>query len=104
RTPTTSCPPGDRTPARSATEGPRLSTIITTQIRAQEASGTDGAIQSVFGPFVDSLAAVVFFSVPVFGADLPLAVVWLVAGGIFCNVYLRVRPIKDAKQAIRVVR
>lgn len=81
-----------------------MSTTITTQILAQEASGIDGTIQSVFGPFVDFLEAAVFFSVPVFGADLPLVVVWLVAGGIFCNVYLRVRPIKDAKQAIRVVR
>ncbi|WP_278821799.1 alanine/glycine:cation symporter family protein [Corynebacterium stationis] len=82
-----------------------MSSTLTTHILAQEdPGGIDGAIQSVFGPFVDFLETAVFFSVPVLGADLPLVVVWLVAGGVFCNVYLRVRPIKDAKQAIRAVR
>ena len=82
-----------------------MSPTFTTQILAQDdPGGIDGAIQSVFGPFVDFLETFVFFSVPVFGADLPLVVVWLVAGGVFCNVYLRVRPLKDAKQAFRVVR
>ena len=82
-----------------------MSSPLTTHILAQEdPGGIDGAIQSVFGPFVDFLETAVFFSVPVLGADLPLVVVWLVAGGVFCNVYLRVRPFKDAKQAIRAVR
>ena len=82
-----------------------MSSTLTTHILAQEGpGGIDGAIQSVFGPFVDFLETAVFFSVPILGADLPLVVVWLVAGGVFCNVYLRVRPIKDAKQAIRAVR
>ena len=76
--------------------------MSTTHILAQE--GIDGAIQSFFGPVVDALEAAVFFSIPVLGADLPLVIVWLVAGAVFCNVYLRVRPIKDAKQAFRVVR
>ena len=79
-------------------KGPELSSSLTTHFLAQDAGGgIDGAIQSVFGPFVEFLETAVFFSIPVLGADLPLVVVWLVAGGVFCNVYLRVRPLKDAK-------
>src|SRR5699024_7947241 len=86
-------------------KGPKLSSTLTTHILAQEGpGGIDGAIQSVFGPFVDFLETAVFFSVPVLGADLPLVVVWLVAGGVFCNVYLRVRPFNAAHQGIGAVR
>lgn len=66
--------------------------------------GIDGAIQSVFGPFVDILEKIVFFSVPIGEANLPLVVVWLVVGALFCNIYLRVRPFKDARQTYRVIR
>lgn len=68
------------------------------------AQGVDGAIQNIFGPFVDVLEKIVFFAVPVGDADLPLVIVWLLLGGIFCTLYLRVRPIKDALQTVRVIR
>ena len=66
--------------------------------------GVGDFIQGIFGPFVDWLEALVFFAVPIGGAELPLVVVWLVAGGVFCTVYLRVRPLKDARQTLNVIR
>lgn len=71
---------------------------------ASASGGVDAAIQSVFGPFVDWLEAVVFFSVPIGGADLPLVVLWLFSAGIIMTVWMRVRPIGDAMQTLRVVR
>lgn len=64
----------------------------------------DQAIQNVFGPFVDWLEMVVFFAIPIGDAQLPVVVIWLLLGGLFCTFFLRIRPIKDAKQTIRVVR
>lgn len=64
----------------------------------------DQTIQNVFGPFVDVLEKVVFFAIPIGEAELPLVVIWLLMGGLFCTFYLRVRPFKDAKQTFRVVR
>lgn len=75
-----------------------------TTTAAAETEGIDGAIQSVMGPFVDFLEALVFYSLPIGNVELPIVVVWLVCGGIFCNVYLRVRPFKDAKQTYQVIR
>lgn len=67
-------------------------------------SSIDSAIQGVFGPVVDVLEKVVFFSIPLGGADVPLVVLWLVAGGLFVTFWLRVRPVRDAMQTIRIVR
>lgn len=67
------------------------------------AGGVDDAIQNVFGPFVDVLEKIVFFSVPVFGADLPLVVLWLFIAGLVMSTYLRIRPIRDAKQTVKII-
>ena len=67
-------------------------------------SAVNDAIQGVFEPFVDFLETAVFFSIPLFGADVPILVIWLFAGSIFLTFFLRVRPIKDAVQTFRVIR
>lgn len=67
-------------------------------------SAVNDAIQSVFEPFVNFLETAVFFSIPLFGADVPILVIWLFAGSIFLTLFLRVRPIKDAMQTFRVIR
>lgn len=67
-------------------------------------SSINDLIQGVFGPVVDVLETVVFFAVPIFGADVPVLVIWLFAGSVFLTCWLRVRPIRDAVQTFRVVR
>lgn len=49
----------------------------------------DALINATVQPVTDAVAGVVFYSIPVAGADLPLIVLWLIAGGIFFTVYLR---------------
>lgn len=67
-------------------------------------SSVNEVIQGIFGPIVDVLEAAVFFSIPIFGADVPLLVIWLFGGSIFLTLFLRVRPIKDAVQTYRIIR
>lgn len=69
-----------------------------------QSGSIDEGIQNVFGPIVDFLEMVVFFAVPIGDAQLPIVVVWLLAGGIFCTFFLGIHPWKDARQTVRVVR
>ena len=45
-----------------------------------------------------------FFKIPVFGAQLPLVVLWLVVGAIFFTVYLGFPQIRYFKHAWSVLR
>ncbi|MDN6489786.1 MAG: alanine:cation symporter family protein, partial [Yaniella sp.] len=61
-------------------------------------------IQNVFGPIVDFLEEIVFFAVPVGGADLPLLIVWLICAGVFLTFWLRIRPFRDLKLSLSIIR
>jgi len=50
------------------------------------AANVDNAIDSFIRPIADVISAIVFFKVPAFGAEWPLVVVWLVAGGLFFTI------------------
>ena len=50
------------------------------------------------------LNKIVFFKIPIFGADLPLVVLWLVAGAIFFTFYMGFINIRGFKHAIQLVR
>ena len=63
----------------------------------------DQLIDGAMRPVADAVAGVVFFTVPLLGADLPLIVVWLVAGGLFFTLYLRFINVRGFAQALRIV-
>ena len=63
----------------------------------------DRLIDAAMRPVADAVSAIVFYSVPLLGADVPLIVVWLVAGGVFFTVYLRFVNVRGFLQALRVV-
>ncbi|MBZ8178256.1 amino acid carrier protein [Corynebacterium poyangense] len=75
-----------------------------TYILAAQSGAVDKAIQGVFGPFVDVLEKVVFFSIPIGNAQLPVVVLWLFLAGIIMTLWMKVRPIRDAMQTVRIVR
>ncbi|MFT7384134.1 MAG: AGCS family alanine or glycine:cation symporter, partial [Urechidicola sp.] len=68
------------------------------------ASGVDEFINSQFAPVAEMVAAVVFFSVPLLGAELPLVVLWLVFAGIFFTVYFRFLGFHGFRHALRITR
>jgi AGCS family alanine or glycine:cation symporter len=69
-----------------------------------ESDGIDAAIDAAFRPLAKALSEVVFFSVPVNGGDLPLIVVWLIAGALFFTLYFRFVNLRGFRHAVRLVR
>ena len=63
----------------------------------------DEWLDAALRPIADAASAVIFFSVPLFGADVPLIVLWLVAGGAFFTVYLRLVNVRGFAEALRIV-
>ena len=62
------------------------------------------SIDAFMAPLASALAAFVFFSVPVFGQQVPLVVAWLAIGALFFTLYLRFINIRGFWLAFRHVR
>ena len=63
----------------------------------------DQRIDAALRPVADAVSGFVFVTAPLLGADLPLIVVWLVAGGLFFTLYLRFVNVRGFAQALRIV-
>jgi AGCS family alanine or glycine:cation symporter len=87
----------------------RLVVFLATSGFALPASASDGiaqiddAIDGLFRPVADVLVEVVFYSIRLGRADVPLIVVWLVFGATFFTFYLRLITIRGFWHAIRIV-
>jgi len=66
--------------------------------------GIDARIDAAIRPLADALSSTVFFSVPIFGAELPLVVVWLAAAAVFCTVYFRFICVTGFREALALLR
>lgn len=64
----------------------------------------DELINSAVQPITAFVSSIIFFKVHVFGADLPLVVLWLVIGALFFTVYFAFIPIRGFRHALRLVR
>ena len=80
-----------------------LGTLIGSQSAAAQA-GIDEFINSSVQPLTDMLSSVVFFSVSVFGVQVPLVVAWLVIGAVFFTLYFNFLNVRGFAHAIRLVR
>ena len=69
-----------------------------------QAAGIDETINAATAPIAELVGKIVFFKIPVFGAQLPLVVLWLVAGAVFFTFYMRFINIRGFKHAIELVR
>jgi AGCS family alanine or glycine:cation symporter len=67
-------------------------------------AGIDEAINSATAPIAEWVGRVVFFKIPVFGAQLPVVVLWLVAGAVFFTVYMGFINVRGFKHAISLVK
>ena len=68
------------------------------------ANGIDAAINAAVRPVSDAIREVVFYSVPVMGTDVPLIVVWLVAGAAFFTVYFGFINLRGFGHAVDILR
>jgi alanine or glycine:cation symporter, AGCS family len=64
----------------------------------------DETINAWLAPIADWLGAVVFFAVPVAGAELPLILVWLIMGGVVCTLAFRFVNLRGFRHSLRVIR
>lgn len=69
-----------------------------------DAQSFDALIDGAIRPIADAASGFIFYSVPMLGADVPLIVLWLVAGGLFFTFYLGFINIRGFKHAIDLVR
>ncbi len=67
-------------------------------------AGFDETINTLTAPIASAVGAFVFFKIPLFGAQLPLVVLWLVAGAVFFTFYMGFVNIRGFKHAIHLVR
>ena len=73
---------------------------------AQEAASRsfDAIIDDFVAPITDVASGIVFYSVEAFGTQVPLIVVWLVAGSVFCTFYFRFISYRGFRHAIDLVK
>ncbi|MEJ0086375.1 MAG: alanine/glycine:cation symporter family protein [Pseudomonadota bacterium] len=64
----------------------------------------DETINAWLAPVADWFGKVVFFSIPVHGAPLPLILVWLIMGGIVCTLAFRFVNLRGFKHSLQVIR
>ena len=66
-------------------------------------AGIDQAINDAFRPVATAMVNFVFYSVPVGASQLPLIVVWLIAGALYFTIQLRLINIRGFRHAVRIV-
>lgn len=64
----------------------------------------DEAVNDVFDPVSTFVGDIVFYDVPLFGADFPLIVGWLVVAGTIFSVYFGLAQFRYLRTALKVVR
>ncbi|MFY0613623.1 MAG: alanine:cation symporter family protein [Hyphomicrobiaceae bacterium] len=68
------------------------------------AAGIDDAINTATKPIAEIIGQIVFFKIPIFGAQLPVVVLWLVIGAVFFTFYTGFINIRGFGHAIELVR
>jgi len=63
----------------------------------------DQQIDAAMRPLADAVAGFIFYAIPMGGTDVPLIVIWLIAGGIFFTCYLRFINIRGFRHAINLI-
>ena len=67
-------------------------------------AGIDESINAATAPIATLVGQIVFFKIPVFGAQLPVVVLWLVVGAVFFTFYMGFINLRGFKHAIELVR
>ncbi len=81
-----------------------LTALSVPVLATAEPTGIDAAISSVLTPVSEVITGIVFYSVPVGGAELPLIVVWLILAALIFTVYFGFLNVRGFKHAIDLVR
>lgn len=77
---------------------------MTSEQTSEQPAGIDAQIDALMQPVADAASSFIFYSVPMFGADVPLIVLWLIAGGVFFTLYLNFINFRGFKHAVDIIR
>jgi len=78
--------------------------LMTGSISSAQAAGIDETINAATAPIASLIGQIVFFKIPIFGAQLPVVVLWLVVGAVFFTFYMGFINLRGFKHAIELVR
>ena len=67
-------------------------------------AGIDESINAATAPIAEVITQIVFFKIAIFGAELPVVVLWLVTSAFFFTFYLGFINIRGFKHAIQLIR
>ncbi|MEZ4887727.1 MAG: alanine/glycine:cation symporter family protein [Chitinophagales bacterium] len=82
-----------------------ITTLLLPQLMWAQDKSIDERINDIFQPITDVVVAIVFFPIAqLSGQDVPLVLLWLVAGAIFFTVYMKFTNIRFFRLAIDIVR
>ncbi|MCF6216509.1 MAG: alanine:cation symporter family protein [Emcibacter sp.] len=81
-----------------------FSGLMPASAHAFNAKDFDQALNDFIQPFTGFYSDVIFTAIQVDGQSLPLIVLWLAAGSIFCTIYFRFINIRGFTTALKVVR
>lgn len=90
--------------ARNATTAALATALSVLLTLPAQAAGIDATINSITAPAAVWFGKVVFFKIPIFGANLPLVVLWLIAGAVYFTWYMRFVNLRGFGHAISLVR
>ena len=69
-----------------------------------DSSSIDTYIDQFMQPVAELASDFIFYSVSMFGADMPLIVLWLIAGGVFFTTYLGFINVRGFAHAVNLIR
>jgi alanine or glycine:cation symporter, AGCS family len=77
-----------------------------TTVCAQETAprGIDAFVNEAVAPVSDVVVGIIFYSVPVLGAEMPLIVLWLVVAAAIATVYFNFISFRAFKHALELIR
>lgn len=78
--------------------------LMSTSLAAQTPGGIDDAINRALEPVANAVSSIIFFSVPVGGAQLPLIVVWLILAALFFTFYFNFINFRGFRHGFRLIR
>ena len=78
--------------------------LLALSVVPAQAGGIDATINSITAPAAVWVGKVVFFKIPLFGAQLPLVVLWLVVGAVYFTWYMKFVNLRGFRHAIELAR
>ncbi len=81
-----------------------IASLLMTLHSAPARAGIDETINNLTQPFAKLIGDIVFFKIDLFGAQLPVVVLWLVIGAVFFTFYTGFINLRGFKHAISLVK